>query len=99
MKTINEELKNWKCKFCSNTKYTLQRVKIHLGVYCAKCDTWNRWINQERICPGCTFFKLKRKNYYCTFRINIDNVADINIELCKYKHAIATNQKEFEDWF
>jgi hypothetical protein len=96
VKTISDELKNWKCKLCNDTNYHLKRVKMHIGVYCNSCNTWNRWINQDRLCETCKFWVLKRKNHYCTFRINIDDVDDINIDLCKYRFKGLMD--DFDEW-
>lgn len=40
-----------KCKKCGNTTFHIERVGPHLGLYCMKCGSWQKWIkaNQSAI--------------------------------------------------
>lgn len=33
-----------KCKKCGNTTFHTERVGPHLGLYCAKCGSWQKWV-------------------------------------------------------
>ena len=37
-----------KCKKCSNTTFYIERVGPHLGLYCTKCGSWQKWIKADR---------------------------------------------------
>lgn len=44
-------MKDFVCKKCGNTTYTMQE-KLNgtgkaLGLYCAKCGTWHKWLNKQ----------------------------------------------------
>lgn len=33
---------------CGNTTFHTERVGPHLGLYCAKCGSWQKWIKADR---------------------------------------------------
>lgn len=44
-------MKNFICKKCGNTTYIMQE-KLNgtgkaIGLYCAKCGTWHKWLNKQ----------------------------------------------------
>lgn len=44
-------MKDFVCKKCGNTTYTMQE-KLNgtgkaLGLYCAKCGAWHKWLNKQ----------------------------------------------------
>ena len=44
-------MKDFVCKKCGNTTYTMQE-KLNgtgkaIGLYCAKCGTWHKWLNKQ----------------------------------------------------
>ena len=44
-------MKDFICKKCGNTTYTMQE-KLNgtgkaIGLYCAKCGTWHKWLNKQ----------------------------------------------------
>lgn len=40
-------MSDYKCKNCDNTKIVMKQKPPHVGIYCAKCDTWIKWANKE----------------------------------------------------
>jgi hypothetical protein len=38
---------NFQCKKCNSKKYFLDRVGVHVGLYCADCGTWQKWLNKQ----------------------------------------------------
>lgn len=38
------------CKYCGSTDLIRHIKSIHIGVYCAKCYRWVKWIPQNSFC-------------------------------------------------
>ncbi len=38
---------NFQCRKCNSKKYFLDRVGAHVGLYCADCGTWQKWLNKQ----------------------------------------------------
>lgn len=38
---------NFQCRKCNSKKYFLDRVGVHVGLYCADCGTWQKWLNKQ----------------------------------------------------
>lgn len=76
-------MKNFICKKCGNTTYIMQE-KLNgtgkaIGLYCAKCGTWHKWLNKQE------------KVLYATHSAEIDKdkeIARLTAELEKYKRAL-----------
>jgi hypothetical protein len=37
----------FKCRKCGSDKYTLRGKGPHIGMYCAECDTWEKWLGKS----------------------------------------------------
>jgi hypothetical protein len=35
------------CRKCGSGLYFTRRVGPHLGIYCADCEAWERWLGKE----------------------------------------------------
>jgi len=42
-------MKNFKCKYCKCTDYYLEKKAQHIGLYCADCGRWSKWVKQSEI--------------------------------------------------
>lgn len=58
------------CKKCSHTIFVYSIVNKHLGQYCAKCGTWQKWWPQNNPITVMPFGKYKGQN--------IDEIQDQN---------------------
>lgn len=38
-----------KCKKCNSEKFTIIENEPHIGLYCAKCGAWVKWIKRKDI--------------------------------------------------
>ena len=38
-----------KCKYCNSSRFTTRRKGPHIGLYCAACGKWQRWLKQTAI--------------------------------------------------